>query len=252
MNYQIGICDDDRHFLDTLETSLRKYEKLNLLTLQIFAYPNGEALLADYHQHHFNMLILDMEMPGADGIEVAKELRRFDNNVAILYSTIHDDFSLQAFQVHAENYLVKPFPDEKLFIQLDRIFDRLRLQASFQSLHNTYLSLESKKEMLQLPYDNILYISKRRNTLNIHTPTREYMVYMNVKEIRNRLDSSIFVKINPGQIVNWTKVTYLNDSLIYLDDIELSVSRSYITKLNRRYRQETEQLLRINERKILA
>ena len=247
MTYRIGICEDDAYFLELLKVSLQKYEQSQAITLQILTYSTGDELLASYGEQHFNLLILDMEMPGLNGIEVAKELRRFDSNINIIYSTIHEDFALQAFQVAADAYLVKPFADTELFDTLNRIFDKLNLQANFQALKDTYLTFEVKKEIIQLPYDEIIYVTKVRNSLTIYTPTQEYIVYMNIKDIRERLDPSIFVKINPGQIINWSKVTLLANNLIYLDDLELSVSRSYATKLNKRYRQESEQLLRINE-----
>lgn len=238
MEYQIAICDDDDIFLGTLEVSLKKYEQLKSLSLRIFTYRNGEDLLVDYQNYHFNLLILDMEMPGLNGIEVAQELRRFDKDIDILYSTVHENFTREAFQVDATSYLVKPLVDELLFAKLDRIFDKLSLQASFHDFKDKYLTLESKKEVIQLPYCEILYITKRRNLLTIHTINGDNLIYMNIKDIRNRLDSSVFVKINPGQIVNWTKVTCLHDNIINLEDIELPVSRQYRTKLNGYYRQE--------------
>ena len=244
MNYQIGVCDDDKCFLDAISTSLHRYEQLKSLTFQITTYTDGEALLADYRTHHFNLMILDMEMPGKSGLEVAQEIRTFDKDVIILYSTIHKDFSLQAFDVDAISYLVKPFTDKKLFAKLDRVFKQLYLQASFDSFKNTYISIISKKMKVNLSYAEILYVSKSRNTLTVHTERETHITYMNIKDIRKQLDSSIFVKINPGQIVNWTKVTHLDDNAIHLEDVELAVSRKFSTLLNTRYRQEAKNIAR--------
>ena len=238
MNFQIGICDDDSLFLKTLESSLHKYEQLHSLVLQIFSYESGEALLADYQNHHFNLLILDMEMTGLNGIEVAKELRKSDEDVNILYSTIHKAFAHDAYKVNAVSYLDKPLNDEELFKNLDIIFQNLRLRASFHDFKDKHLTLKSRQKVIQIPYSEILYMTKRRNTLTVHTKTGGDFVYMNIKDVRDLLDASIFVKINPGQIVNWTKITSFNDNLICLEDIELVASRQFGPALNKRYRQE--------------
>jgi len=244
MDYQIGICEDDTFFIDTLKAAIQNYGQLKSLSIQITTYLSGDALLADYHTRHFNLLILDVEMPGPNGIEVAAQIRHFDEDVVIIYSTIHENFSLQAFDVEAMSYLVKPFTNEKLFTKLNLAFKSIAIKTAFKDFKNTYISVKSKQQTNNLSYDEILYISKRRNSLTIHTTTKEYLIYMSIRDFRNQLDSLVFVKINPGQIINWSKVTYFDGNLIYIKDVELTVSRQYASKLNNRYRQEATDLLR--------
>lgn len=253
MLYRIGICDDDNCFLDVLELSLENYAKQKLFTFEILKFSSGEALLDVYQDYHFNLLILDMEMPGLSGIETAHKIRDVDLHISILYSTVHENFAFQAFQVDADSYICKPFSDVKLFSKLNRIFDKLYLQACLKTAQDTYLALETKDGIIQIPCDEIIYISKMRNELTVHTTSHEHTAYMNIKDIRLKLDPSIFVKINNGEIVNWSKIEFLKDNLIYLDrfcKIELTISRSNLSELSKRYRRESEQLLKIRESEI--
>jgi len=247
MFYKIGICDDDKCFLDTLEVLLREYEQLHSLDFQIFPFASGEELLDNYDNQHFNLLFLDMEMNELSGIDVAERLRQAGDDIAIIYTTAYEGYALQAFQVGADSYLVKPIVAKSLAVALDRIFHTLNLQATLQTIHKSYIALESDGDIIQLAYDDIRYLSKARNTLTFYTTTGEHRVYMNIKDILAKLDSSLFVKINQGQVINWSKVTSLNNDTVFLDDIELAISRSNISRLNKRYRQELEQLLRIKE-----
>ena len=238
MNYQVGICDDDEVFLDKLKQSLRKYEQANALLLQIVTYKSGNALLDDYQNHHYNLLVLDVDMPGLNGIEVAQKLRVFDKDVAILYSTIHDDFAREAFQVDATSYLTKPLTDEQLFAKFDLIFKHLALKLKFHNFDDKYLSLTARKKTLHLPYSEILYMTKQRNILTFHTMNGNDFLYTSLKNVRKHLDSSIFVKINAGEIVNWQKITGIHDTLLCIEDIELTISRKYATQIHERYCQE--------------
>ena len=238
MNYQVGICDDDRIFLDELEQSLRKYEQANSLLLQVTAYESGDALLDDYQNHHYNLLILDVDMPGSNGIEVAQKLREFDKDVAILYSTVHDDFAREAFHVDATSYLTKPLTDEQLFAKFDLIFKYLALKLKFHNFDDKYLSLTARKKTINLPYSEILYMTKQRNTLTFHTINGNDFLYTSLKNVRKHLDSSVFVKINAGEIVNWQKITGIYDTSLYIEDIELMISRKYATRIHKRYYQE--------------
>lgn len=245
MFYRIGICDDDNFFLEQAEEILHKYEKSKGFTFDIHTYSSGEELLDHYKLHHFHVLLLDMEMNGLNGIQVAEKIRESDTDVSLIYITTHDNFALDAFNVDAESYLVKPFSPRKLFTILDRVFQKLMLQLSFLEYEKNYISLGTGEDIFQLSFDAIIYISKYRNHMIFHTKKQEHHVYMNLKDIIQKLDISVFVQINKGQIINWQKVTYVKDNIIVAGDIELQISRSHVKKLNTRFQTELEHLLRI-------
>ena len=245
MFYKIGICDDDSYFLDTLNKALQRYEQLYPLSFEIYTYLSGEELLKSYHNQHLNLLLLDMEMHGLNGLDIARKLRKANDEISIIYTTVHENYALQAFQVAADSYLIKPISDKVLFSTLDRVFHKLTLQTNFQSLQDLYFPLNLKDKIVQLPYTELLYISKARNLLTFYTSSNHYSIYMNIQDVLNKLDSSIFVRINRGQIVNWTKITSIDNATAYIGHIELPISRSHYSQLNKRFHQELEQLLRV-------
>ena len=247
MVYKIGLCDDDSYFLDSLKDALVKYTQIHSLTFEISTYSSGEELLINYQQQYFHLLFLDIEMGGINGLEVAKKLRQAGDAVSIIYTTVHEKYAFSSYQVVADSYLIKPIVEELLFAGLTRVIQRLTLQASYQNRKNTYFSLNSQDGIVQLPYDDILYISKTRNLLTFYTISQKYLAYMNLKDALKKLDTTIFVKINRGQVVNWTKVTRLNRVAAFIGDTELPISRSHTSALYKRYHQEVEQLLRYQE-----
>ena len=114
---KIAVCDDDENILgETLEL-LKQYEKL---PLSVDAYSSGEALLASGKR--YDILLLDIDMEGLNGIETARRIREADKEVKLIYVTNYSDYTIFAFGVHAFAYLLKPLRAEELFAQLDEAF----------------------------------------------------------------------------------------------------------------------------------
>ena len=100
---KIAVCDDDEKILgETLEL-LRHYKKLPLTA---DAYTSGEALLAAGKK--YDILLLDIDMEGPNGIETARRIREVDKEVKLIYVTNYSDYTIFAFGVHAFAYLLKP------------------------------------------------------------------------------------------------------------------------------------------------
>ena len=114
---KIAVCDDDeKNLRDTLKL-LEQYKKF---PLSADAYTSGEALLAAGKK--YDILLLDIDMEGLDGIETARRIREADKEVKLIYVTNYSDYTIFAFGVHAFAYLLKPLRAEELFAQLDEAF----------------------------------------------------------------------------------------------------------------------------------
>ena len=111
---KIAICDDDWHMQQTLRTFIDEtYQDLDML---VDGFTSGEALLAAIGKQTqpYELILLDIEMTGMDGIETAKRVRRVLPDCYIIFITSHDEFALTGYEVQAFRYLVKPFRPEKL------------------------------------------------------------------------------------------------------------------------------------------
>lgn len=111
---KIAVCDDDEKVLaETLEL-LKHYGKARL---EADAYTGGEALLEAGKK--YDILLLDIDMEGMNGIETARRIRAVDKDVKLIYITNYSDYTIFAFGVHAFAYLLKPVKPEELYAQLD-------------------------------------------------------------------------------------------------------------------------------------
>ena len=116
----LAICEDDGYMLEKLEEMAECYVKSKGLHTGIRTFMSGEELMRE--QGAFDVLLLDLKLPGIDGVEVAK---RFGGRSPVIFVTAYKKYVLDAFDVGAVHYLVKPVTKERLFLALDRARERL-------------------------------------------------------------------------------------------------------------------------------
>lgn len=129
---RIAVCDDDEKVLTGTMEILKKYSHF---ALEADAYLSGDALLASGKK--YDILLLDIDMSGSNGIETARRIRETDHDVKLIYITNYSDYTIFAFGVHAFAYLLKPLKQEELFAQLDEAcaygFARTEPELEFQA-----------------------------------------------------------------------------------------------------------------------
>lgn len=113
---KIGICDDNKNIRNEIKKAIESYKDLKYT---IKTYESGEILLEDMKE--FDVIFLDIDMGGINGIEAAKKIRKYDKSVKIIYVTSYTDYLNLAFSVHAFGYLNKPVKVEQIHSQLKEV-----------------------------------------------------------------------------------------------------------------------------------
>lgn len=111
---KIAICDDEKALCETLQQKIEILCKNSGVVCQISAFDSGDKLLALPAEKVPDILFLDIQMPGKNGMQTAKELRNKNRNMILIFVTALSEYVYEAFDVNAFHYLVKPFDDEKL------------------------------------------------------------------------------------------------------------------------------------------
>ena len=113
----IAICDDEAFFRDELRSYLVEYGKSRRTLVEIFEYSNGETLCSS--DYAFDMVFLDYQMPGIDGMETARLLRRRNHRCNIVFVTNFPNFMIESFEVNPYRFYIKPVCKDKIFAMLD-------------------------------------------------------------------------------------------------------------------------------------
>ncbi|HEY1576276.1 MAG TPA: LytTR family DNA-binding domain-containing protein [Terracidiphilus sp.] len=196
-----------------------------------------------------DLLFLDIRMHGRDAFEVVEELSS-DTNFpmpAIVFTTAHDSYALRAFEVHAADYLLKPFTSERLRVAIQRamlqIQSRLAPHSAIhpQAITNSYANrivFKSRGRILFLPVSSIRWIGAEENYVRICTEGESYLLREPIGRLEEKLDPQLFLRVHRSAIVNLQFVKEVRTEstgesvVILLNGQKLSMSRSYRSRIN--------------------
>lgn len=142
---EIAYCDDHHEALSHMTKLINHYQTMRKLSCRPVAFTNGIELISQLDKgKRFDLYCLDILMPSYSGIEVAKEIRRFDKTAPIIFLTSSPEYALDGYAVKASHYLLKPVSEEKLFIALDDALEQLRQEKKEKTiLVNSHDGLQS-------------------------------------------------------------------------------------------------------------
>lgn len=197
-----------------------------------------------------DLIFLDVQMPGLDGFGVIAKLD-FQPLPLIVFTTAYDHFALRAFEVHALDYLLKPFDQTRFKTVLDRAREHLQLTRKDDLNEKVFRMLEelrgrpryverllvnSNGRSLLLSVDRIDRVEAAKNYVNIHAGKESYLMRGTIEGIYQKLDPSKFIRANRSEIVNIESIKELQPwfhgeyKIILKDGSEISWSRRYIDR----------------------
>jgi two-component system LytT family response regulator len=196
-----------------------------------------------------DLLLLDIQMPEMDGFEVLRAIGA-ERMPQVVFVTAFDEFAVQAFEVHALDYLLKPFDDERFFVAIDRAKAALRepslgelsqrliglLESTSEHTSSRYLARIAVKDLGRVYFiraDEIVWIQAANYYAKLHVGGRVHLLRESMTSLESRLDPSRFVRVSRSAIVNLDRVREVQpfsrgSQVIILDDgarVKLSRSR---------------------------
>lgn len=236
---RIAICDDEKEIRDLLGKKIQRLYPQGEIAL----YASGEELLLSHMQP--DILLLDIQMPGKNGMETAKELRERYRGTILIFITGLEDFVFQAFDVGAFHYLVKPFEDERLFQILQNAVIRLEEQKNQgagsrkEKLQDLVIQAEGKHFVVS-PKD-IVYAEVFNRKVIIHTIDSDIEYYGRMKELVKKAGAD-FYRPHRSYLVNFNYIRRYDASVI-----DLKRGQALIAKQN--YQDFVKCYLRFIQRK---
>ena len=226
MNFHIAICDDELSIIQHIEYLVEKWGKSSGHLLKIEKYPSSEAFLFHYAEDKsYDILLLDIEMSGINGVELARKIRESNREVQIIFITGYMDYIIQGYDVEALHYLMKPVNEEKLYSVLNKAAERLKKQEKV-------LLLFTDGEMVRIPLYEIEYISVDKNYTTIHGKNN-YTIKRTLTDIETELDPR-FYRVGRSYIVNLQSIKKITRREIFLKSgTSIPLSRNHYEPLNR-------------------
>jgi len=204
---------------------------------------NGTEAIDKTMALHPDTLLLDIHMPGMNGLEVALHLTKEKNPPAIIFTTAYDEHALAAFEAQAIAYLLKPIQEEQLITSLQKArqlqHGQLKeIQASDKN-KRTHISVKSRGDLQLIPIANVQYFRADQKYIEMHHSGGTALIEESLKTLEEEFADN-FIRVHRNALVAIDAVTGIErDSLgrcsVTLDGCEerLDVSRRHVTELRR-------------------
>lgn len=215
---KIAVCDDNIKFQEEIKNLL--YQYFGRLSVEIQLFSNGSDFLTAVQSIKipFDLVFMDIEMPGIDGLETSRQLRKKNRDLFLIFLSSHAELAFDGYEVDAFRFLTKPVNQEKLLKALSD-WEKLRLSEERISLnlgdHNQVLS-----------WRDIQYIQSENVYVNVVTAQQRILVRMKMNELEKRMPKSMFFRPHRSFLVNLQHIHSFDSKKIRMvDGLEVPLSR---------------------------
>jgi two-component system, LytTR family, response regulator len=229
MNNEITylIADDDPMYREVTQQQLSLVPNLRCIAESESAIEASKILQTVLP----DLLILDIEMPGLSGIQLAKSLTKLP---LIIFISSHSTYAADAFEVDAIDYLVKPVSIERIMRAIDKARTLLDMKNNiianegFKKDNNDSFFIKDKNAFVRIHNNEVLYIESLGDFVNIFLENgQKKIALVSMKNIELQLPSSDFIRVARTHIVNKQKITSIDTNTVMLGKIQLNIGKTY-------------------------
>ncbi len=214
----IHICDDEEIFLKDIKKIVSNCcEDSNIRT-----FSDGKSLLASLCEEDVDVLLLDIDMPHMNGMEVAKRISLMDKKPILIFVTSHDELVYESFMFHPYGFVRKEYIDTELPKILEDCVNELK--------HKTkHFCFKSDGRNIRLLISEILYFESEANYVKVFTVDHEYRFRSTMTAVENSLNTYGFIRIHKGFLVNQEAVMLIgSDEARLINGQVLPMGKTYV------------------------
>lgn len=223
---KIAICDDDKQELIKINAIIDEYLRYDFVNdkIEVRSFESSIELIEQLESgKQFDVFLLDVIMPGLNGIELAAEIRNKDQVAKIIFLTSSPEFAVESYSVNAFNYLLKPIQKDKLFSVLEKV------RSDIFTSKQKYITVKTQTGMFKIFMDELIYIEVMGRNIFFHQTngvvTEGICTISQVQTVL--LTDKRFIKPHRSYIVNMDFIKTLErDGFITLSNQFIPVSRN--------------------------
>lgn len=240
---KVIIVDDEAPARTLIKEFLQDYQELILLE----ECNNGVDAVKAINAFKPDLVFLDIQMPGLTGFEV---LQRLEEMPQIIFSTAYDQYALEAFDVHAVDYLLKPFKQQRFDEAIRKVMkDSTNYLSQIHTLVNSLSEQEAylinilvsvRNKLINIPTNQIIQIKAEGNYARLTTNDGSYLSSYGISKLEQRLNPQQFVRVHRSNIIN---ITCVKEVFSYPSSYEVVMINGDVVKVSRNYLESIRKLI---------
>lgn len=211
------IVDDDQMSRLSLERLCGKVEGLEMVAI----CENVASALEIMKKEAIDLLFLDIEMPEATGFDLLEQCPVIPE---VIITSSKEQYAFNAFQYQVADYLKKPIMYPRFRQAVEKVLMKSRPEPSKQEKDSVFIKVDGR--LIQLKYDEILYIENVGDYVRFHTDKDKYVVYNTLKSLAEKLPEGKFLKVHRSYIVNLSHIVDIEEGTIVIRKSVIPVSRA--------------------------
>ena len=220
----IGICEDELHYRVNIKDMLGDILSTYSINYKIYEFSSGEELLSNYPKD-LDILIMDIQMKIINGMDTARKIREFDQNLEIIFMTSFSEFMQEGYEVKAYRYILKPISERKISRNILPCINEIMKKK------NNYLTINVKNYVDRIKIDSIVYIETDRPNILIYTNDNKYTTKMSISKIDKILREHGFFRCHNSYIVNLKLVESMNSNTLKIGEKYIPISKYRVKEL---------------------
>lgn len=215
---RVAIVEDDSAERERLRACLRWLEESEGLQFHVTEFSTGTAFIGSF-AGGYDLVFMDIEMPGMNGMETARALRKMDASVLLIFVTNMAQYAVDGYEVDALDFILKPVNKYSFAIKMKRALSRIPKRSE------EFIPVKVEGELRQVLVSSIRYLDMDGHYVIYHTTQGDLSEYGTLKEAYGKLNRPSFVFVNRSCLVNLYHVSAVSKNSVTVGERQLDISR---------------------------
>lgn len=220
--YSCVIADDEPIAREIIEGYCAHLPQLQVVA----SCSNALEAKAALQQQRIDILFLDINMPVLDGIAFMKTLKEPPQ---VIFTTAYKEYAVNAFDLAACDYLLKPFSMDRFIVAVDKAIENLQKRAPLNVAveEEEALFIKTDNKIFRVLFKDILFAEASGNYTRIVTTQQTYMPSLTFTALEQQLPSSQFIRVHRSFIINKSSISHIEGNRVFLHRIEIPIGSNY-------------------------